>query len=91
VCHSLGGGTGSWHGHAADLEDLRGLSGPHDVHVLGRAVAQGVGHGRRAVQRHAVGAPARRERRRGVLHRQRGAVRHLLPHAQADERRATAT
>ncbi|KAJ1633912.1 hypothetical protein T492DRAFT_611411, partial [Pavlovales sp. CCMP2436] len=34
--------------------------------------------------RHALGAPARRELRRVLPARQRGTLRHLLPHAQAD-------
>ena len=52
--------------------------------VIGGRVA-GVGHGGGAVQRDTVRAPAGREHRRDVLYRQRGAVRHLLPHAQADD------
>uniref|UniRef100_A0A3B3WL07 Uncharacterized protein n=1 Tax=Poecilia mexicana TaxID=48701 RepID=A0A3B3WL07_9TELE len=38
----------------------------------------------KAVQRHAVRPPAGGEHRPDLLHRQRGSVRHLLPHAEAD-------
>merc|ERR1711970_1635037 len=72
-------------GHASDLQDPRGVPGPRDVDVLDRAVAEGLGHGRRAVQLHALCAPACGELRRVLLPGQRGAVRHLLPHAQADD------
>jgi len=53
-------------------------------HRYGRARA-GVRHGGGAVQRDAVGAPAGGERGRVHGAGQRGAVRHLLPHAQADD------
>jgi len=46
--------------------------------------ALGVGHGGGAVQRDAVRASAGREHGRDVLYRQRGSVRHLLPHAETD-------
>merc|ERR1712196_510287 len=76
---------GRRHGHAPHLEDPRGVPRPRHVDVLRDPVAQGVGHGRRALQRDALGAPARRELG-PVLHaRQRGALRHLLPHAQAHD------
>ena len=44
----------------------------------------GVGRGSGAVQRDTVGSPAGREHGPVVLYRQRGTLRHLLPHAQAD-------
>jgi len=47
-------------------------------------VFTGVRHGRGTVQFHTVRAPADREHGRDVLHRQRSAVRHLLPDAEAD-------
>eukprot|EP00166_Cyanidium_caldarium_P001234 ctg_1631.g503 len=66
-------------------QDPRRVPGPHDVYLLGDAVAQGERHGGGAVQRHAVDPPAGGERRRGVLHRQRGAIRHLCAHFEAEQ------
>jgi len=43
----------------------------------------GVWHGGGAIQCDVVSSPACREHGRDVLHRQRGTVRHLLPHAEA--------
>lgn len=72
-------------GHAADLEDPRRVPGQDNEHVLGDAVAEGVGHGGGAVQRDVVRAPASGEHGRIVSDRQRGAVRHLLPDPKADQ------
>lgn len=66
------------HGHAADIEDPRGVPRPHNEHVQRGAVAEGVGHRGGALQRHVVRPPAGGEYGRDVLHRQRGPVRHLL-------------
>ena len=44
----------------------------------------GVWHRGGAVQRHLVGAPAGGEHRRDLLHRQRGALRHLLQDSEDD-------
>jgi len=45
-------------GHTSDIEDPRGVSRPDNEHILGDAIAEGVGHGRGALQRDAVRAPA---------------------------------
>ena len=50
-------------GDAASVEDPGGVPGPDDDDVLGVSLAEGVGHGGGAVQRHPVGAPAGGERR----------------------------
>ena len=76
---------GVGHGHAAHLQDQGGVPGPHDADLLRVPVAQGVGHRGGALQRDAVRAPARRERRRVHGPRQRGPLRHLLPHPQAHQ------
>merc|ERR1712071_463414 len=67
------------------IENPRRIPRPYYEHVFGGAFAQSVGHGGGALQRHAVGAPTGGEHGRNVLHRQRGALRHLLPHAEADD------
>merc|ERR1712100_306157 len=71
------------HGHPPHFQDSRGVPRPHHANLLHRALAQGVGHGGGALQRHPVGAPACGERRRVLLRRQRGPVRYLLPHPEA--------
>lgn len=45
----------------------------------------GVRHSGGALQRNTVRAPAGGEHRRELLHRQRGSLRHLLPHFEADQ------
>jgi hypothetical protein len=50
------------HGHAAHLQDPGGVPGPHDANLLRVPVPQGLRHRGRALQRDAVGAPARGER-----------------------------
>jgi tubulin beta len=77
LTHSLGGGTGA--GMGTLLTSKRStLTASPSPHLLHRALAQGVGHGGGALQRHALGAPARRERGRMLLRRQRGPVRASL-------------
>ncbi|KAL5678956.1 hypothetical protein ACJX0J_005341, partial [Zea mays] len=71
------------HGHAAHLQDPRGVPRPYDAHLLRVPVAQGLRHRGGALQRDAVRPPTGGERRRVHGARQRGALRHLLPHAQA--------
>ena len=73
------------HGHPAHLQDPRGVPRSHDAHLLRVPVAQGVGHCGGALQRDAVRAPACGERGRVHGPRQRGALRHLLPHHQAHQ------
>merc|ERR1711869_41871 len=48
-------------GYVAHLEDSRGIPGPRHGDLLDRAKPESVGHCGRAVQLHAVCAPARRE------------------------------
>lgn len=45
-------------GHTSDIEDPRGVPRPDNEHVLCDAISEGVRHGRGAVQRDAVRAPA---------------------------------
>ena len=44
----------------------------------------GFGHSCGTIQCHSIGAPAGGEHRRDLLHRQRGSLRHLLPHPETD-------
>ncbi|CAM9806125.1 unnamed protein product, partial [Lampetra planeri] len=83
LTHSLGGGTGSGMGTLLISKIREEYPRPHHEHLQRGALPQGVGHGGGAVQRDAVGPPAGGEHGRDVLHRQRGALRHLLPHPQA--------
>uniref|UniRef100_G3NBG8 Tubulin/FtsZ GTPase domain-containing protein n=1 Tax=Gasterosteus aculeatus aculeatus TaxID=481459 RepID=G3NBG8_GASAC len=71
-------------GNPADQQDAGGVPGPDHEHLQRHALAQGVGHRGGALQRHPVRPPAGGEHGRDLLHRQRGSLRHLLPHAQAD-------
>uniref|UniRef100_A0A8C9NPI7 Tubulin beta chain n=1 Tax=Serinus canaria TaxID=9135 RepID=A0A8C9NPI7_SERCA len=84
LTHSLGGGTGSGMGTLL-ISKIREEYPDRIMNTFSVVPSpQGVGHGGGALQRHAVRAPAGGEHGRDLLHRQRGALRHLLPHPQAD-------
>ena len=64
--------------HPAHLQDPRGVPRPHHEHIQRDPLSQGVRHGGGALQRHPLRPPAGGEHGRDLLHRQRGALRHLL-------------
>merc|ERR1712135_252560 len=73
------------YGNAFDLEGARGVPRSHHGDILHHPFAEGVGHGGGAIQRSAEFPPARRKCGRMHVVGQRGVVRHLLPHSEADD------
>lgn len=69
-------------GDSPHLKDPRRVPGPHDADILRVPLAQGLRHGGGALQRDPLRPPASGERRRVHGPRQRGPLRHLLPHPQ---------
>lgn len=70
--------------YASAPDTATGMSYAARQYLFFSPPSEGIGHRSRALQLHAFGASAGGEHRRVILHRQRGALRYLLPDPQAD-------
>ena len=72
------------HGNPSYLKDPWGIPRQNHEHLLSRPISQSLGHRCWALQCYPLSPPVGWEHRRDLLHRQRGSLRHLLPHTEVD-------